>query len=627
MTILISIVSLVAYFITQYYTQQILQQDNRATQLISDVNDFSVVINSFVLDPTSDANIRWLEQYEKVVKDLQFLSAYQSIEDAIIIDGITQLLNEIRQTFSSMVLYNRHGLEINSGYLQFDPDVAVSYMQLISKRLIKEIADLKLRYNLELQQALASQRFILLGIIIVLILVGVFTGLYFSRTISSRLSGLSNALKGVTEKRYPRSLPVVDSRDEIGFLSKTIEYMLAKISDYQKNLEKKISQRTFELNQAKALDDAIIESLGDGVVLLDIHYSVVLANDAALNILGIQRKSLIGKNWLKKYQLFSQEYVALDQEKRPESIAFKGTEKVTTIGVQDRLYFKIRPKEYKPVAITASRVQFKDSLFGLVVLFRDITQELAMDMAKTEFVSLASHQLRTPISAINWTAELLLGKDYSLSHEVRDFVRNIYDSNHRMISIVNTLLNVARIDMGTLHISPQKNVDVVHLINKVVDAHTTASKEVSIVTEISKDIGPLTIDPNIYDICFDNLLSNAIKYSPPNSKIIVRAYVTEKNSLVGEKTINRKGLVFEVEDHGFGIPEADRDKIYDKLFRAHNILERDTDGTGIGLYLVKSIMDNLNGDIWFSSQENKGTTFYLFFPLSTKKTVQVKKDA
>jgi signal transduction histidine kinase len=247
-----------------------------------------------------------------------------------------------------------------------------------------------------------------------------------------------------------------------------------------------------------------------------------------------------------------------------------------------------------------------------VALERDITKEKQIDKAKTEFVSLASHQLRTPLSAINWYAEMLLAGDAGkLNTEQDKYIKEIYNGNQRMVALVNALLNVSRIELGTFAVEPQPT-DFSAVAKSVIGEVQPQIKEkkINFSFNYDKTLPLIEADPKLVRILIQNLLTNAIKYTPVNGKISI--------------TLIKKGSNVEISvaDTGYGIPEAAKHKIFEKLYRADNVREKETEGTGLGLYIVKNIVDQDSGKVWFESEENKGSIFHISLPLKgmNKKT-------
>lgn len=245
----------------------------------------------------------------------------------------------------------------------------------------------------------------------------------------------------------------------------------------------------------------------------------------------------------------------------------------------------------------------------------DITDQMEIDRAKTEFVSLASHQLRTPISSINWYAEMLLDGDAGkLKTEQHEYLSNIYKSSQRMNSLVNSLLNVSRIELGTFEVNPQ-TTNIFDLVTSVVNEQQKEiiRKKLKIKTNFPNHSQEIEIDQNLFRIIAQNLITNAVNYTNNNGSINISI------------TLDKTNFILAVSDDGIGIPENQKDKIFTKLYRADNVKKIDTDGTGLGLYLTRSIVEVLEGQISFKSYVGKGSTFTVLLPKKIKAKEGSKK--
>jgi signal transduction histidine kinase len=255
--------------------------------------------------------------------------------------------------------------------------------------------------------------------------------------------------------------------------------------------------------------------------------------------------------------------------------------------------------------VNVTPIKIDGQIIGAINAFRDITHEIEIDRMKNEFISLASHQLRTPLSAIKWYSEMLLEGDAGkLDSEQTKFVDNINLSNQRMIELVNTLLNISRIESGRIIIE-SKLTDLKELISTVIHEFEPKLKEKNqkIIVNINPNLKKVNCDSKLIFEVYKNLISNAIKYSPKEGEIQIFVSSDPKN------------VISQITDNGYGIPKKDQGKVFDKFYRGGNILKIETEGTGLGLYLVKSIVESSGGKIWFKSEENKGTTFWFSLPL------------
>ncbi len=254
----------------------------------------------------------------------------------------------------------------------------------------------------------------------------------------------------------------------------------------------------------------------------------------------------------------------------------------------------------------------------------DITREREVDKVKTEFVSLASHQLRTPLSIINWYTETLLSKKIgSINTNQEKYLSEIYKNSQKMTSLLNALLDISRLDLGTLVVET-KQIDICILIQECLKdlQYIFLSKDIHLVEkyEIKKFI--CLLDENIFRIIVQNILSNAVKYSKNNSKILVKIKKNNPGEILGGRKINSKSISITVEDHGIGIAKKDEQKVFSKLFRAENAKKYSTEGTGLGLYLVKSVVEHSGGMVWFESTEGLGTIFYIVYPETGMRSIK-----
>ncbi len=239
---------------------------------------------------------------------------------------------------------------------------------------------------------------------------------------------------------------------------------------------------------------------------------------------------------------------------------------------------------------------------GLVTLV-DIHEQKELERIKTEFLSLASHQLRTPLSNLKWYIDFLLSKRRDqMSDEVQGYLNKMYRRNTDMIELVNTLLNLSRIEMGKVKVEKEKT-DIESLVRSVVEELEPNAKEKNIKLDTSYTGNlMLNTDGRLVRIILQNLLSNSLRYTPNGGNVSVR--------LIGSSSKVR----IEVEDNGAGIPPDEQSSIFSKLYRASNAKQIEANGNGIGLYMCKELVEGLGGNISFKSELNKGTTFFVDLP-------------
>lgn len=354
--------------------------------------------------------------------------------------------------------------------------------------------------------------------------------------------------------------------------------------------------------EGKARQEAILSSMGDGVVAISDKGEVIFANSQALSQLGVELPQMLGKHLISAIPVVGEDGTSVSSEAHPMQQALLRGRKITN----SDLFFCKKDGLPFPVAITASPIILMGALIGGVLVFRDITREKQVDKMKTEFISLASHQLRTPLSAMKWFSEMLLSGDAGqLTNEQREMVNNIYLSNERMIELVNSLLNISRIESGRIIIDPRPT-NLKKLIDEVLFELTPkiTQKKHNVVVSVHSALPEINIDAKLIRHVYMNLLTNAIKYTGDNGEIHI---------IISR---GQNELISQISDNGYGIPAAQQDKVFQKFFRAENVAKIETDGTGLGLYLIKSIVEASGGRIWFESAEGKGTTFWFSLPLS-----------
>lgn len=252
-------------------------------------------------------------------------------------------------------------------------------------------------------------------------------------------------------------------------------------------------------------------------------------------------------------------------------------------------------------------IKIGNTIAAYIAVEADVTEFKRLDKAKTELVSLVAHQLGTPLSIINWYAEILAENKTRKSPNQKKFIAEIYHASQRMQALIAAFLEVSRIEMGTIKFQPAKT-DLTALARSIISENTPLvdSKHLRVKLKMPASI-IVSTDQKFITVILDNVISNAMKYTPDGGRISVA--ILQK----------REGVLITVRDTGVGIPKDQQDKIFTKLFRADNVKTIDATGSGLGLYIVKSLVDFLKGKIWFESIEGKGTTFYIALPTQQRR--------
>jgi len=336
--------------------------------------------------------------------------------------------------------------------------------------------------------------------------------------------------------------------------------------------------------------EAIINSFSDGLLVFDQEDNLILVNPMAENYFGVKKEEIINQaaTSLADYPQF-----------KPLNLLLKA--KVKNDSRQD---LELNPSLIADVSIV--KMKKGTSGVGYFIVLHDITREKIVEKLKTEFVSISAHQLRTPLSAIKWTLRMLLDGDMGkISKEQEEFLNRTYRSNERMIDLVNSLLNVTRIEEGRFLYKPTL-IDVGEMVRALIESYRIEIEKKKIKFQFKK---PAKFLPQIWgdaekiQLAFQNLIDNAIRYTLSGGKVEISLRQI-------------KGMIeFKVEDEGVGIPENQQERLFTKFFRGSNVMRLDTEGTGLGLFITKNVVEAHGGKIEFKSKENKGSTFWIFLPI------------
>ena len=353
------------------------------------------------------------------------------------------------------------------------------------------------------------------------------------------------------------------------------------------NILEDVEEARISLAEEKKRVETIILSLADGLLVLQ-DGKIALLNPATEEIFRIKKENAIEKSLEDFEQSANLKILSqfLAKNKRSpvlrEEVVFRDPERI----------------------IQVSEIPISGG--GDLIVLHDVSREKLIEQMKTEFVSLAAHQLRTPLSAIKWTLRMLLDGDLGrITKEQKDFVQKTYQSNERMISLINDLLNVTRIEEGK-YLFKLEAVSVEEIIQPLIITYEEEAKRRKITLSFNKPktkTPAIEVDKEKIGLAIENLINNAIRYTLPPGKVTV------------DLKCDKKGLEVSVKDSGVGVPKDQEDRIFTKFFRAANVIRMETEGSGLGLFITKNIVEAHGGKIWFESKEGEGTTFYISLPL------------
>ncbi len=377
----------------------------------------------------------------------------------------------------------------------------------------------------------------------------------------------------------------IQRRDEIGTLARSVNTMGMNLSGLVGNIE----------SQRRRLQ-IILDNITEGIFAIDEHDTVILANKAVQSLLLVDPATLVGQNM---QELFKVQHGLQD---------FTPDYQAEGVHVYANLQYVDASNTQRYVKMIVARVkEGAGSAARAIVTIHDETSSHELENMKTDFVSMAAHELRTPLTAIRGYLEVALFKDGR--HETADlmtYVRQALKNVAELGGLINNLLDVTRIERGTLTLSMEK-VDLAAEVSRAVeDARFAAEdKQLSIVYNGPADSVFAVADSVALREVVNNLITNAIKYTMPEGKIQVAVTQDAENCTIA------------VKDSGVGIAKSAQQYLFTKFYRVHGGLDSGSTGTGLGLFIAKSIIDRHRGTIKVESQEGQGSTFTVTLPVFT----------
>jgi len=370
----------------------------------------------------------------------------------------------------------------------------------------------------------------------------------------------------------------------------------------RKTDEENLKKLNFGIMSEKYKLEAILRDMGDAVFVTDSNKTIYFANRAIEELFGVREADMLGKN--------IEEIMNLHYENsgdKPLDLISNVFDEKKAGRAKEKMVLSKNPEELVYVdGVGTPIIDENNQIISTVWVFHDVTKEREVDKMKSDFISLASHQLRTPLTGIRWFIEILQQSLSKIAPEkVREYIDKIGISNRRMIELVNDLLRTSKIDSGKL-IKEVGSYTIKEILQQSIDGQGMIFEEKGIKI-IGMDSVPADyiVDVDIIQLVqvFGNLLNNAANYSPENSSILISAEQSDSSITVA------------IKDQGVGIPKSQQAKMFTKFFRADNVAKT-IPGSGLGLYVAKSIIENHCGKIWFESTENLGTTFFVRLPTS-----------
>lgn len=433
----------------------------------------------------------------------------------------------------------------------------------------------------------------------------------------------------------------VENKDEIGNLASILNNMSEKLRRNKDKMSKQtLSLRRFQKTLVETLDgtkeakkkieeeqnksSAIVANFIDPVIVVDNNRKIILVNNSAKQILGIDIESSGGNldESLRKRDCLPERLCLCDFKNvikapyRSKVIKYNSKkypiiEEMVVGAVRNK---KIADEENRVFKVLTSEVRDKEGvLFGHMKIFYDLTKEKIIDEMKSEFISIAAHQLRTPSSGVKWSLKMILaGEMGELPKEAKEYIKKAYQANEQMVELVRDLLNVSHIEKGKF-LYRFENINFEKAFKDIIKNSKITAKQKNVKLDFSRsegEIPPIEADLEKIKLAIQNIINNAIKYSVSGQKVAVNLSYHEKDD---------RYIYISVEDEGIGISKEDQVHLFSKFYRGENAKKLQTEGSGLGLFITKKVFEAHGGEVSFESTIDKGTTFYLKIPVKTSK--------
>ena len=381
-----------------------------------------------------------------------------------------------------------------------------------------------------------------------------------------------------------------------------------------------------KLDKAASTSEVVINAIGDGVLALDNNGAVRLINPAAQQMIGWGEQDAAGLNYKTVLKLQTSTGTDISDSTDPVMIALSSNKPVK----DDTLSIQTQSDKSFLAYISVSPISTDDTHDGVIVVFRDITAERHDERQRAEFISTASHEMRTPVASIEGYLGLALNpQTASVDDRARNYIAKAHESAQHLGRLFSDLLDISKADDHRLKNDPHI-VDVISFVGDIVEGLKPRADEKGLTfiyrpthneenEDGAKQVSPIfyaNVDNDHLREIVQNLIENAIKYTPAGSVAV-------------DVTGDEKRITISVSDTGIGIPREDQAHLFQKFYRVDNTDTREINGTGLGLYLCRRLAETIGGRLWVESEYKKGSTFFVSIPRADNATAQrlIKESA
>ncbi len=358
-------------------------------------------------------------------------------------------------------------------------------------------------------------------------------------------------------------------------------------------------------NGIKKAQETIIESINNGIIGVDANQNIIMANMAFAKLVNMPKEKIVGQNVDKILQLYGGQTIV------PFEIYSQPSEATSRSGVKLR-----NPEGEIPLSLTIAPHVFGDQKKGFLITTHNLSQENQLEEMKVDFVSMAAHELRTPLTAIRGYASLLqMHYSSHLEEAAKELLTRLIVSTTNLTNLIDNLLSVSRIERNNLTIDT-KPIELTIIVNDIFESfrQQAQTRKQTFTLSMPEHLPLVMADPFRIGQVFINLIGNAITYTQEGGSISVTVLVREGF------------LEIAVQDNGEGIPADAVPRLFTKFFRVSGSLEQGSKGTGLGLYITKSIVEMHKGKIWAESTVNKGSIFTFTLPIASQQEISVHKQ-
>jgi len=363
-----------------------------------------------------------------------------------------------------------------------------------------------------------------------------------------------------------------------------------------------ISEKKSDLSFEKGRMERMIANLSDAVVSYDTDFKIVVWNAAAEKLFNLRKEDIVGK--VISPEKISDPAFRLLVQSVFSSLAPSVIQK-SAPGVYPQLVDIAFTEPDLELSISTDRITDENGKpLGFLKIIHNRTREMELLRSKSEFVTVAAHQLRTPLTAVHWIFETFRNNN-SVASADKELVDNGLIASVKLLKIVNDLLDVSKIESGKFGYN-FIDIDIVSFMDDMLKSANILAKEFSVSLYFDRPQNPIMIhaDTQKLGMALSNLLDNAIKYNIKNGQVIVKV----------EPYPNKPYIQIVIKDTGIGIPPEGIKKLFTRFYRGENVVKEQTDGSGLGLFITKNIILRHGGNISVESTLGRGTSFYIVLP-------------